>query len=81
MAAYTDDASVDSLAERGIKATNISMQPHAQRLEELSRLVDAGEIAVRLECTLPLERAPEPLEESKTGRVQGRSYTSSTRGR
>jgi NADPH:quinone reductase-like Zn-dependent oxidoreductase len=65
-------ASVGSLAERSIRATNISMQPDAQRLEQLSGLVDAGEIVVRLERTLPLERAPEALVVSRTGHVRGK---------
>ena len=65
-------ADVKSLAERGIKATNIGMQPNAQRLEELSWMVDAGEISARLECTFPLEKAREALEESRTGHVRGK---------
>jgi NADPH:quinone reductase-like Zn-dependent oxidoreductase len=65
-------ADVEGLAERSIKATNIGMQPNAQRLEELSWMVDAGEISVRLERTLPLEKAPEALEESRTGHVRGK---------
>lgn len=65
-------ADVKSLAERGIKATNIGMQPNAQRLEELSWMVDAREISVRLECTFPLEKAREALEESRTGHVRGK---------
>jgi NADPH:quinone reductase-like Zn-dependent oxidoreductase len=63
---------VKGLAERSIKATNIGMRPNAQRLEELSRLVDAGEISVRLERTFPLEKAREALEESRTGHVRGK---------
>ncbi len=65
-------ADVESLAERGIKAMNIGMQPNAQRLEELAWMVDAGEISVRLERTFPLERAAEALEESRTGHVRGK---------
>lgn len=65
-------ADVESLAERSLKATNIGMQPSARRLEELSRMVDAGEISVRLERTFPLERALEALEESRTGHVRGK---------
>jgi NADPH:quinone reductase-like Zn-dependent oxidoreductase len=65
-------ADVESLAERSIKATNIGMQPGARRLEELSRLVDAGEISVWLERTFPLEKAREALEESRTGHVRGK---------
>ena len=60
------------LARRGIGATNVSMQPDARRLEELSRMVDAGELSVRLDRTYPLEKAPEALEERKTGHVRGK---------
>jgi NADPH:quinone reductase-like Zn-dependent oxidoreductase len=62
----------ESLAERGIRATNVGMQPDARRLEELARMVDAGELTVRLERTFPLERASEALEESRTGHVRGK---------
>lgn len=65
-------ADVKGLAERGIEATNVSMRPSARRLEELSRLVDAGEISVRLERTFPLEKAPEALAESRIGHVRGK---------
>ena len=65
-------AEVESLAGRGIGATNVGMQPDARRLAELARLVDAGELSVRLECAFPLERAPEALEESRTGHVRGK---------
>jgi NADPH:quinone reductase-like Zn-dependent oxidoreductase len=65
-------ADVESFAERGIEARNIGMQPGAQRLEKLSRMVDAGEISVRLERTFPLEKAREALVESRTGHVRGK---------
>jgi NADPH:quinone reductase-like Zn-dependent oxidoreductase len=65
-------ADVESLAERGVRATNVGMQPEARRLEELARIVDAGELSVQLERTFPLEKAPEALEESRTGHVRGK---------
>ena len=65
-------ADIEGLACRCIQATNVSMQPDARRLEELSRMVDAGELSVRLERTFQLERAPEALEESRTGHVRGK---------
>ena len=65
-------AEVESLAQRGIKATNVGAQPDARRLEELSRMVDAGELTVSLERTFPLERAPEALGESRTGHARGK---------
>jgi NADPH:quinone reductase-like Zn-dependent oxidoreductase len=63
---------MEELAERGIEATNIGIQPDAWRLEELRRMVDGGELSVRLERTFPLEDAPEALEESRTRHVRGK---------
>ncbi|HEY6714061.1 MAG TPA: NADP-dependent oxidoreductase [Rubrobacter sp.] len=65
-------ADVEGLARRGIEATNVSMQPDARRLEKLSRMVDAGELSVTLDGTFPLEKAPEALEERRTGHVRGK---------
>ena len=65
-------ADLEGLARRSIRATNVSMQPDARRLEELARIVDAGELSVRLERTFQLESAPEALEESRTGHVRGK---------
>ncbi|MDQ5810789.1 MAG: NADP-dependent oxidoreductase [Actinomycetota bacterium] len=65
-------ADVESLAGRNIVATNVGMQPNARRLEELSWMVDAGKLSVRLERLFPLERASEALEESRTGHVRGK---------
>ena len=65
-------ADVRALAERGVEATNIGAQADTRRLEELSRMVDAGELSVRLERTLPLEEAPKALEQSRTGHVRGK---------
>jgi NADPH:quinone reductase-like Zn-dependent oxidoreductase len=65
-------ADVEGLARRGIVATNVSMQPDARRLGELSRMVDAGELSVMLDRTFPLEKAPEALEERRTGHIRGK---------
>ena len=65
-------ADVRGLAERGVEATNIGAQADTRRLEELSRMVDAGELSVRLERTFSLEEAPKALEQSRTGHVRGK---------
>jgi NADPH:quinone reductase-like Zn-dependent oxidoreductase len=65
-------ADPESLARRGIVATNVGARPDARRLAELARLVDAGELSVRPEHAFPLERAPEALEASRTGHVRGK---------
>jgi NADPH:quinone reductase-like Zn-dependent oxidoreductase len=67
---YAADA--ESLARRGIEATNVDARPDARRLAELARLVDAGELSVRPEHAFPLEGAPEALEASRTGHVRGK---------
>ena len=67
---YAADA--ESLAKRGIEATNVGARPDARRLAELSRLVDTGELSVRPERAFPLEEAPEALEASRTGHVRGK---------
>jgi NADPH:quinone reductase-like Zn-dependent oxidoreductase len=59
-------------ANSGIEATNVGARPDARRLAELARLVDAGELSVRLERAFPLERASEALEASRTGHVRGK---------
>jgi NADPH:quinone reductase-like Zn-dependent oxidoreductase len=65
-------AAPECLAERSIRATNVGVQPDARPLAELARLVDAGELSVRLERAFPLEEAPEALEESRTRYTRGK---------
>jgi NADPH2:quinone reductase len=65
-------ADVEGLARRGIGATNVSMQPGSRRLDKLSRMVDSGELSVRLDRTFPLEKAPQALEEMRTGHIRGK---------
>jgi NADPH:quinone reductase-like Zn-dependent oxidoreductase len=72
IASSVDAADAESLARRGIEATNVGARPDALRLAELARLVDAGELSVRPERTFPLEGAPEALEASRTGHVRGK---------
>src|SRR3712207_8551769 len=55
------------------------VRPDAWRLEQLSRMVDAGELTVRLERAFPLEKAPEALEENRNGHVRGKIDRKSTR--
>jgi NADPH:quinone reductase-like Zn-dependent oxidoreductase len=63
---------VESVSERRVRATTIVIQPEAWRHDELTRMVDAGEISVKLERTFPLEKAPVALQESRTGHVRGK---------
>lgn len=65
-----------SLAMRGIKATNVSLRESgfetSSHLDELARLVDAGNIVVTVEHTFPLEAAEQALDASKFGRAHGK---------
>src|SRR5829696_1194685 len=77
---YSADA--ERLAERGVHARNISMQPDARRLEELSRLVDAGEISVRLESApLHSRKHQRHWKRAGPGTCVASSYSSSIEGR
>lgn len=67
---YTAD--VEGLAARGVKATNVAVAPDAEKLRELARMVDAGELTVGLEKTVPLQEASVAIEESRAGHVRGR---------
>jgi hypothetical protein len=61
------------LAERGIKATNISLiRPTARLLRLVAQLVDADDLRVPIERAYPLEQAVEALRESEYGHVHGK---------
>lgn len=65
-------ADVDGLAARGVKATNVAASPNKEKLQEITRMVDAGELAVSLGKVVPLVEATAALEESRTGHVRGK---------
>ncbi len=65
-----------SFAARGIKATNVSLPDSgfetSSHLEDVARLVDAGEIVVVVQHTFPLEAAAQALEAAKFGTISGK---------
>lgn len=65
-------ADVEGLAARGVKAANVAVTPDADKLAELARMVDAGELNVGLEKSVSLREATAALEESRAGHVRGR---------
>lgn len=65
-------ADVEGLATQGVKAANVAAAPEAEKLTELARMVDAGDLAVGLEKTVPLREAKAALAESRAGHVRGR---------
>lgn len=65
-------ADVEGLAARGVGATNVFVLPDGERLAQIARMADAGELAVTVEDTAPLEEAAWALRVSKAGHVRGK---------
>jgi NADPH:quinone reductase len=62
-------ADVDALAQRGIRATNINLAAvqTAAMLNEIARLVDAGDLTVMPVTIFPLQQAGEALQALSSG--------------
>lgn len=60
-------------AERGIRAINVILQPTAQLLREVVRLVDDIGITVPVERTYPLAQAAEALDHLERQHVRGKT--------
>ncbi len=58
--------------ERGITGQSFAANPDRPRLEELARLVDAGELRPQVEAVLPLEQAREALARVACGHTRGK---------
>jgi NADPH:quinone reductase len=58
--------------ERGITGESFGAHITRQRLEALSRMVDAGQLHAEVEAVLPLERAREALERVAGGHTRGK---------
>jgi NADPH2:quinone reductase len=59
-------------AERGITAVNVVRPQGAAVLRRLSRMVEAGELRVPVQATLPLEEAARAQELLQHGHVRGK---------
>jgi NADPH:quinone reductase-like Zn-dependent oxidoreductase len=57
---------------RGITARPVYGRPDAHRLAALTRMVDAGQLSVHLDRTLPLEKARQAHELLEAGHVRGK---------
>jgi NADPH:quinone reductase len=67
-------ADVDALTQRGIRATNLNLAAvqTVEMLEEIGRLVDAGDLQVVPLTTFPLQQAAEALQALTSGHVRGK---------
>ncbi|MDQ1464499.1 MAG: NADPH:quinone reductase [Actinomycetota bacterium] len=59
-------------AARGITVEKVEIEPDGQRLAELARLVDAGELTLRVATTLPFADAAEAHRLLEKGGLRGR---------
>lgn len=56
---------VEEVQRRGLQATSLIAQPSVNDLNEISRLINAGQVRVYITDTLPLEQAQTALEVSQ----------------
>lgn len=56
-----DALDVDALAERKVRAVNLSSETTQEKLAEIARLVDSGKLRVVIEREVPLSGAPAVL--------------------
>jgi NADPH:quinone reductase-like Zn-dependent oxidoreductase len=66
--------------ERAITVRPVYGRPDAQRLATLTRMVDAGQLSVHLDRTLPLEEARQAHELLEAGHVRGKIVLTINRG-
>lgn len=66
-------ADADVLTEHNLRGFNFVNRPSPQLLEILAGQVDAGRLTVLVGREVPLEDAPQVLEESRSGRAQGKT--------
>ncbi|PCN48099.1 NADPH:quinone reductase [Curtobacterium sp. 'Ferrero'] len=58
--------------DRGVRAATVFVRPDRERLRELVRLVDAGELRVDVTRRIPLGALPALHEEGAAGRIAGK---------
>ncbi|TDE26876.1 NADP-dependent oxidoreductase [Nonomuraea mesophila] len=63
----------DALARRGLRGVNVINRVTPEVLTRLSELIDGGELRVRVESLVPLERAPAVLSDIAAGRARGKT--------
>jgi NADPH:quinone reductase-like Zn-dependent oxidoreductase len=61
-----------TFAARGIRATNVNVLGTTGGLDDITRFIDAGGVAVPLARTLPLEAAVEVLAAMHAGHLRGK---------
>jgi NADPH:quinone reductase-like Zn-dependent oxidoreductase len=62
----------DIALEHGVRAAMTQVRPDGQRLTEIGRLIDAGELRVLIDSEFPLEQAAAAHERSESRHAQGK---------
>ncbi|MGP3930753.1 NADP-dependent oxidoreductase [Nonomuraea sp. KM88] len=63
----------DALAARGLRGVNVINRVTPEVLTGLAELIDGGELRVRVESLVPLERAPAALRDIAAGHARGKT--------
>jgi NADPH:quinone reductase-like Zn-dependent oxidoreductase len=59
-------------AARGVQGKGVAVAPSRAQLEEIARLIDAGEVKSRVDTVLPLSQARQAHELGEAGKVRGK---------
>jgi NADPH:quinone reductase-like Zn-dependent oxidoreductase len=62
----------DKAREFGVKAATVFCTPNVQELNEITQLVENGNLTVRVSAVFPLAKAKEALQLSEVGRTRGK---------
>ena len=67
-----DEPSAEDLARYGVRAAHVVAKADSGQLEQIARLIDAGEVKPVVETVLPLAQACRAHEMSQAGHVRGK---------
>ncbi|MBI2686476.1 MAG: zinc-binding dehydrogenase [Acidobacteria bacterium] len=72
LVALTEEPPQALARERGVRATMIGVKPDGRRLAEIGKIVDDGKLRPLVQAVLPLARAKEALELSRSRHAAGK---------
>ena len=70
--ALTEEPRQDLARERGVRAMMIGVKPDGRRLADIAKIIDDGKLRPIMQTVLPLEKAKEALELSRSRHVAGK---------
>ncbi len=72
LASIVDAAAIKNIADQGVNAVHVFVEPDAEQLEKIARMVDNGQLNVHLDAVFPLEKAKQAHEKIETGHTRGK---------